>query len=110
MVLEHILLNKRSALLTFEGLLRTCLQVDVHVTLLDSLSTLEWTLSLKIIDQLLKAHVRLEAEWQSFLACRAFALSQIIKARLTDDISALHAIERNLRKLEAYDTFQLIER
>lgn len=110
MELEHILFEEFAALITFKESLRTLLQVNVHVPLLDPLSTIIRTVQLEIIDQFLKAHIGLESNWQSLFAARTLPLLKIAEALLAYDVATLHAVKGDLRQLEANDALQLIER
>lgn len=100
MIFKHVFLEEFSALFALIELLRTNLQVNVHVALLDSLPTVVRAVRLKVIDQFLKAHIRFEALWQLLLAARALPLVQALEAMFANDVSALHAVEGNLGQFE----------
>lgn len=109
MELEQVPLQEFAALFALIQLLRTRLQMNVHVPLLDPRPAIVRTLRLEIINQLLQTHIGLEPKRQRLLAARALPLPQTLEALLANDVPALHAIERDLRQLEADDALQLIE-
>lgn len=109
MHLKFRLLHKLAALVALKLFLWALLEMDIHIALLDAPSAVVWAGGLEVIDQLLQAHVGLEAHWECFLAARTFADREDLEALLTDDRTTLHAIERYLRQIEANDAFQLVE-
>lgn len=109
MIFKNIFFHLFSTLCTFIHSLRTIFQMQLHISLFNSQSTLLRTFNFKFIYYLLQAHIRLESLRQINLAIWTLLRSQLAETGFANYCSALSTIERWFWKIETDNTFQLLE-
>ena len=83
--------------------------MKLQITFLDPGSTIHGAIDLEFANYLIKAHIGLEPMWQILLTIWALLLSQLVKATLANDGSALLAVEWGFWQLETHNTLELFE-
>ena len=97
MVLEGLFPHFLTAKLAFKEPLGAFLQVDLYVSLLNQLTTAEWTLQFKLVYKVLNASVLSKPQRKRSLANRTWLVVYPVKARLTEDVTAPLTVERLFR-------------
>lgn len=85
------------------------LKMDLQISLLDTASATQWTVDLKLANELLNAAADFEPLWQGFLALRTLPLRQTCEALFAEDGATSVAIEWRLRQLHTNDALKGIE-